>query len=306
MKKYFILSVIALVMSFTLSAQSQVEKTNSYESFSTVEVSDNFTVRLIGSDSYSVRLKADERVAPYVQSYVQHGTLYVSVDKKSFTPELKKELKGKSLKGIMMEAEIYAPTLTSLSLNGKTSLVQSDTIRIDSFTLSMSDDARIEKLILKCNRADISLSKSAYANIIAEVTDRLIVSAANSAEAIIDHKGGNNLTVNATGYSHVRATMNVPEFTVSTSSGADLLCIGDVQQMVLKAAGTSSVQAESLNVTEASVEQTGSSKCYMNVSDKIQVNLTGGSMMTFTQAPVIDIVRVVNSTLIKADDPKRK
>ena len=38
----------------------------------------------------------------------------------------------------------------------------------------------------------------------------------------------------------------------------------------------------------------------------MRVNLTGGCMLTFKRTPRIEVERIVNSTLIKADDPKRK
>jgi hypothetical protein len=50
----------------------------------------------------------------------------------------------------------------------------------------------------------------------------------------------------------------------------------------------------------------GSAKCHVNVTDHLKVNLIGGSMLTFKRTPVFEIDRVVNSTLIKADDARRK
>lgn len=306
MKKILLICLIALISAICASAQSQVEQNLSYEGFASVEVSEHFTVRLIASDRYAVRIKADERIASHVVSYVKEGGLYIMLDKKSFSPELKKRMRGKELLAAALEAEVYAPTINSLTLNGKTVLVQSDTIRIETFGLKLNDDARIEKLNLKCAAADIALTKSAYANLNVSVTDKLSLMVGNNAEVIVNQSGSSELVVSAAGNSQVRTTIDVPKLDLSVSSSADIICIGNAQTVNLKAAGTSTVQAETLNVVEATVEQTGSSKCYMNVSDKIQVNLTGGSMMTFTQTPVLDIVRVVNSTLIKANDPKRK
>ena len=306
MRRTLFACIIALISVISASAQSQVEQNLSYEGFGSVEVSENFTVRLIGSDRYAVRIKADERIASYVVSYVKDGGLYIMLDKKSFTPELKKTMRGKELAAAALEAEVYAPCINSLTLNDKATLVQSDTIRIENFNLTMNGDARIEKLNVKCAAAEIALTKSAYASLNVSVSDRLSLKTENNAELIVNQQGGNLVVVDATGNSQVRTTVDVPQFDLSVSSSADLICIGNAQTVNLKAAGSSTVQAETLNVTEAFVEQTGPSKCYMNVSDKIQVNLTGGAMMTFTQTPVLDIVRVVNSTLIKANDPKRK
>lgn len=307
MKRSFFISLFLLFASaFCMSAQSQVEQNHDYEGFESVDVSEHFIVRLIGSDKYAVRIKADERLAEHVQSYVKDDVLYVTLDKKSFSSELKKELKGKALLTAALEAEIYAPTINSIVLNGKTSLVQSDTIRIEDFSLVMNDNARVEKLNLRCLTADIAMGRNSYANIGAHISETLTLNTSNSAEAILNQTGGKALVIDAAGSSQVRATVNVPELEIAVASNADLICIGRTDELNLKAAGSSVVEAETLDVNKASVNQSGSSKCYMNVADKITVELTGGSMMTFTGKPELDIVRVVNSTLIKADDPKRK
>lgn len=306
MKKVLISCVVALLASLSVSAQTFVEQNHTYSVFNSVDISDNFTVRLIGSDKFAVKIKADERIAPFIVSYIVNESLHISIDRKSIPKEMKKEFRGKAFQNIVLSADIYAPRINSIVLNGKSTLVQEDTLRVDSFSLMLNDEAKIDNLMLKCQTADISLSNSSTLNLHAAVAGNMYVTLANSAEAIIEQKSGTGLVVNASGYSTARTVVDVPKLEVAVSSSAEIVCVGAADEMKISAAGTSSVQAESLNVTEASVEQTGSSKCYMNVSDKIQVNLSGGSMMTFTQAPVIDIVRVVNSTLIKADDPKRK
>ena len=76
--------------------------------------------------------------------------------------------------------------------------------------------------------------------------------------------------------------------------------------LTVNASGLSRTDAELLEVKEGQMTQTGSSKCHVNVTEKMKVNLTGGCMLTFKRAPSIEVERIVNSTLIKADDPKRK
>ena len=74
----------------------------------------------------------------------------------------------------------------------------------------------------------------------------------------------------------------------------------------VESAGSSLIDAEALEVKEGNFVQSGSSKCHVNVEERMKVNLTGGCMLTFKRKPSIEVERIVNSTLIKADDPKRK
>ena len=93
MKKLFIAVALAVITAIAANAQASLVQENDYESFSSVNISDDFIVKLNSSDKYSVKTISDERVAPFVSCYVKNGVLYVSLDRKSFTPELKKQLK---------------------------------------------------------------------------------------------------------------------------------------------------------------------------------------------------------------------
>ena len=47
-------------------------------------------------------------------------------------------------------------------------------------------------------------------------------------------------------------------------------------------------------------------KCHVNIMENLKVNLTGGSMLTFKRKPVFEVERILNSSLLTADDEKRK
>ena len=76
--------------------------------------------------------------------------------------------------------------------------------------------------------------------------------------------------------------------------------------MAVSAVGSSKIDAEAVSVSKASMSQSGTSRCYVNVSDTLKVNLTGNSLLSFKEKPYIDVERIVGSTLIKADDTKRR
>ena len=90
MKKLISVLIAALVTSFAANAQASLVQENDYESFSSVNISDDFIVKLNSSDKYSVKTIADERVSSFVSCYVKNGVLYVSLDRTNFTADLKK------------------------------------------------------------------------------------------------------------------------------------------------------------------------------------------------------------------------
>jgi hypothetical protein len=305
MKKLFIAVALAVITAIAANAQASLVQENDYESFSSVNISDDFIVKLNSSDKYSVKTISDERVAPFVSCYVKNGVLYVSLDRKSFTPELKKQLKAKGAAKPVLEVEVYFPSIKSLEMSGNTNLQIADVVKADNFTLVLSDKAKVNKLNIESETAEINLSKSAYANVEATTSKTSYVNTENTSQAIVKHFG-NAISLTSAGTSLQNIESEVVSMNASLNGGSTIEVKGSAAKLQVKGAATSRLTAEALAADNASVEQTGSSKCHVNVTGNILVNLTGGAMLTFMGKPTIEVDRIVNSTLIKHDDPRRK
>jgi hypothetical protein len=305
MKKLFFALALAVMTAIAANAQASLVQENDYESFSSVNISDDFIVKLNSSDKYSVKTISDERVAPFVSCYVKNGVLYVSLDRKSFTPELKKQLKAKGAAKPVLEVEVYFPSIKSLEMSGNTNLQIADVVKADNFTLVLSDKAKVNKLNIESETAEINLSKSAYANVEATTSKTLYVNTENTSQAIVKHFG-NAISLTSAGTSLQNIESEVVSMNASLNGGSTIEVKGSAAKLQVKGAATSRLTAEALAADNASVEQTGSSKCHVNVTGNILVNLTGGAMLTFMGKPTIEVDRIVNSTLIKHDDPRRK
>lgn len=296
---------LAVITAIAANAQASLVQENDYESFSSVNISDDFIVKLNSSDKYSVKTVSDERVAPFVSCYVKNGVLYVSLDRKSFTPELKKQLKAKGAAKPVLEVEVYFPSIKSLEMSGNTNLQIADVVKAENFTLVLSDKAKVNKLNIESETAEINLSKSAYANVEATTSKTLYVNTENNSQAIVKHFG-NAISLTSAGASLQNIESEVVNLNASLAGGSTIEVKGSAAKLQVKGAATSRLTAEALAADNASVEQTGSSKCHVNVTGNILVNLTGGAMLTFMGKPTIEVDRIVNSTLIKHDDPRRK
>ena len=305
MKKLFFALALAVITAIAANAQASLVQENDYESFSSVNISDDFIVKLNSSDKYSVKTISDERVAPFVSCYVKNGVLYVSLDRKSFTPELKKQLKAKGAAKPVLEVEVYFPSIKSLEMSGNTNLQIADVVKAENFTLVLSDKAKVNKLNVESETAEINLSKSAYANVEATTSKTLYVNTENTSQAIVKHFG-NAISLTSAGTSLQNIESEVVNMNASLNGGSTIEVKGSAAKLQVKGAATSRLTAEALAADNASVEQTGSSKCHVNVTGNILVNLTGGAMLTFMGKPTIEVDRIVNSTLIKHDDPRRK
>lgn len=299
---------LALAFAFVLNATAQrnVIHEVEYESFTSVKVSDDFIVKLMSSDRYVVRTDVDGRLDDYVRTYVQNGTLYITLDRRSFPSELKKALRTKGAPSPRLEVVISFPSIKSLEMTGNSILHRSDVIYSDEFTLTLEEKARVDKIYVDCKTAEINLINTAYADVETNAAERLYVISSNTSKAVVK-QSGKGIKIDAAGSSVVNAIVEVEEIDVMTAGTSVATFVsGTAEEMKVSAVGASKIDAEAVSMQTADMTQAGTAKCYVNVTDTLKVNLTGNSMLTFKNKPYIDVERIVGSTLIKSDDPRRK
>lgn len=306
MKRIVLSLIFAYAFMFNVCAQKNMMHELEYESFTSVKVSDEFVVKLYAADIYKVRTVVDARLDSYVKAYVQNGTLYIDLDRKSFPSDLKKALRTKGAPSPVLEVEVYFPSIKSLEMTGNTILHRSDILYSDAFSLAVSDRARVDKIYVDCNTAEINLSKTAYADVEVKAADELYVITSNNSKAVVKQTG-KGMKIDAAGSSIVNAIIEVERLNVLTvGTAVTTLVSGNAGSMKASAAGASKIDAEAVSTPVADMSQAGTAKCYVNVTDTLRVNLTGNSMLTFKNKPYIDVERIIGSTLIKSDDPKRR
>lgn len=305
MKKALMTFFVLLLMEAMSMAQPLMVQDKNFDKFTRISVEDKFVLKFYKADSYYVKLKTDERIAAHVQAYVKNGTLFLVLDEKGYSSDLKKELRQKGATAPVLEAEVYMPTFNSLVLEDKCTLVHSDLFSTETFTMTASDNSVVSQLNVACSTCEISASKNANVSAVLNISSKLYINTSNSAQVSLTQNGGNTF-ISHGGSSYVDFKASVNTLEVEGASGSDSHITGNATLLTVNGAGLSRVDAELLDVPEGNVHLTGSAKCHVNVSDKLRVNLTGGSMLTFRRSPIFEIDRIVNSTLIKADDEKRK
>jgi len=305
MKKLIFMIAAMLLMGANAFAQPLLVQDKDFEKFLSLNVESDFIVKLVKSDSYAVKLTTDERIAAHVQAFVKNGTLYLILDEKGYTPELKKQLRQKGAAAPVLQAEVYMPTLNSLIMNGKSQLVHCDSFYNENFTATLSGNAVAAQLNVGCSTAELNVSKGAKVTAALAVESKVYLNASNSATVSLTQNGGNAF-LKLGGSSLVDMRAEAQSVEVEASSSAESHVSGVASMLKVTAVGLSRTDTELLETKDGDVTLSGSAKCHVNVTDNLKVNLTGGSMLTFKRKPSIEVDRIVNSTLIKADDPKRK
>jgi hypothetical protein len=151
MKKSIFAALAAILVSVCAFAQPLVVQDKDFEKFTKISVEDNFVLKFIKSGSYSVTLKTDERIAAHVKAYVKNSTLYLILDEKGYSPELKKQLRQKGASAPALEAEVYMPMINSVVLKDKAVIAACDRFETETFTMTVSDNALVSYFDVTCS-----------------------------------------------------------------------------------------------------------------------------------------------------------
>ena len=305
MKRTFVSLILAFVGIATMSAQQTVVQNKELDAFSTVTVGEKFTFRLKSAPTYSVRIISDERIAEFVHPVVKNGAFTITLDEKKYPAELKKALKAKGAIEPFLEVEIYAPNVKRLEVKEKAVMLDADDMTVDAFELRTAGAAKVNRLKVDCVNASLSFGGSSQVNVDVSVDTKLNIKSENSSVSNVVQTGGNSV-VESRGSSTLNLKVMVVDVDIESHGGSTTYLSGIASMLDVEAEGGSTIDAEALEVKEGNFIQSGSSKCHVNVEERMKVNLTGGCMLTFKRKPSIEVERIVNSTLIKADDPKRK
>ena len=305
MKRIYVSLLLAFVAAVTLSAQQTVVQNKELDSFSSVSVGGKFAFRLKSAPTYSVRIVSDERIADYVRPTVKNGTFTIVLDEKKYPAELKKALKAKGAVEPFLEVEIYAPAVKSLEVKEKAVLLDADDMKVDNFSLRTAGGAKVNRIQVDCVSADLKFEGSSQSNVTVDVDTKLNISTENSSVSNVLQRGGNSI-VKTKGSSVLNLKVEVVDVDIESAGGSSIYLSGLASMLDVEAQNGSLIDAEALEVKEGNFIQSGASKGHVNGDDRRKGNLTGGCMLTFKRKPSIEVDRIVNSTLIKADDPKRK
>lgn len=295
---------IAMVAALQAAGQNEVVLEHDYTSFKGAEISGGFEVSVKKSDSYSVKLVVDELLETYTQAYVKDGILHIVLDSKSFPTELRKALKGRNAIVPVLKAEIYTPRLEELYVGNDVIVNCPDPLAATDLSLNLYANASVNTLSVNAKSVRLNASRTSSVRMSVQA-DTLTASASGTAWLNIDHDV-KVLDLYAGGSSNVNFSGKTSAYSVSSDSSSKMLLKGTADSLNVNSKGTSSVYADSLAVNSASVCLTGSAKCRVAASSRLKVDLSGYSNLTFYGNPSVEVVRIISSTMTRAEETPAK
>ena len=105
------------------------------------------------------------------------------------------------------------------------------------------------------------------------------------------------LTLNSTGKSRLEVTDCTESTTCTLSGNSDIALTGSTDELSLKADGRAELDAPTYAVKRLKAVMTGG-KATVSVSDELEMDLSGGSSLTFSGTPAMKIIKIEKSTLL--------
>ncbi len=300
-----ILCVLIGTIAFSLAAFAQTESQHlEFEGFDAVVIEDEFDVTFRESRNYMVDYTVDAALENnrLVEIYARGNTLYISLNRKGMSSDLKKQYRGRNAGKAVLKAVIYAPSISSLTVRGKAVFDAAGTEFIGkSMALTVSDNAKVSGITINTEELTVDLSKAAEAVVKADVEDIIV---RNSGTAILTlNYFASKADITAGGSSKTSASGDVKSVSVHAKGNPDISLSGKGDLLKVEGSGTTDFDGVNYTVREAITDMSGSSKAYVSASEKLSLNLRGGHVV-FSGEPVINILSIKSASVTRLSDEK--
>ena len=291
-----IIGTIALIIAGSpMNAQTKVVS-HDFSVFTGIDVQDDFEVSISNSDNYSIRLTVSEALADHIQTYVKAQTLYISLDTKSIPSDVKKMFKGKNAEKPVLKAVIFMPTINKINMSDNSSINSTTPFETaTSFSLNMSGKTMISNLNIKANTADITMSKSANADITVSA-DNITASTSGSSNLKLA-KSGKELTLDPSGSSTINVSGNNSKVVVKTSGSSKVNISGSTTDLNVSGSGSGTIDALGLATNTATIGVNGSASVTEGATDTLTLDISGGCKVIFNGDPKIVVTNIKNSSV---------
>lgn len=316
-----LLAALFFLTLLPLSAQTEsirlVDKTYPVGDFTALEIADDFDVTLTRGVN-SVKLTVDEPLLQYVDVYVRSKTLFVVYNEKSVPKDIKKLYKGNKAPKPVFRVSVSLDRLTGISLADKAVLLCGDEFNAsDKLEVKMTDKAQLKGLSAEATTIKVNLRKNAQASLNLRSLDALgrievsiddnaklkMTANAHTATVTADDNAeltmsGDNtlLNLNASGKSRLEVTDRAENTTCNMNGSSDIALTGSSDELSIKTDGKAELDAPSFTVKRLKAVMAGG-KATVSVSDELEMDLSGGSSLTFSGAPAMKIVKIEKSSL---------
>lgn len=269
--------------------------------FTGIDVSDNFIVTVSRGTSFSVTLNVDDALDDYVTCHVRNQVLILALDEKKVPKDIKANYKGKNGFSPVLNAYVTVPDyIQSVTVSGKATFSDfGDVLGGVSVNVSVSDQGAIKHMAI-ANSQNVSIKTENRSNAVISV----------EAESVILDQGGSSVVdltqtsttceISVLGSGSLVVRGDCGELKYSAKGGVKTILNGSALKAIYNCSGSTNTNASNLRCEEAAVTMNGICSLSEAASQKLSINMSGSSSLTFAGEPVITIENIKSSTVTRA------
>lgn len=298
LSKFFI--VVLMSIAGITMANAQVTKyAVEVEPFTSVKLSNDFKLKMVRSDSYTVEATVSEVLKDYVQIGVVDGVLNVYLEDKKVTSEVMRPFRGRNAPAPVFDIVVSCPSvIKDVSLNGNSVLLDfSEVADTSAIKFSIVENAKIEAAQVKSSSVSVSTNRRGSCNM-KVIADKLSIDAKGSASLVINQEVKDcDITLG----SNISLQLNGKSETLGFTSGGTCKAIlnGESNFARFNISGSSNVNALNMKTKEANVEMNSICILNVNASDWIFINISNGASLSYSGEPQIHINSVRNASVLR-------
>ena len=284
MKKLITMAVLAGVV-FSAAAQTKT-RSLTLPDFTGVDVSSYFQIEISKGDKIDVEITYSAELEPYIVSKVNSsGVLRLGIDTKDMPRDMKRENnRGKYI----LSAKIIVPDLVSLNASGATKVDFQGRFTPRSFKGDFSGASSVKGLDINTQSLSIDCSGASKLQISGNISGKASYDFSGASNADIRQDIG-KLDIEVSGASNINLKGSFTDMSVDLSGASSMDAAGKGDKLNVEVSGASHFNGKDLSVNSASVDASGASRAFVNVSKVLNVDITGSSSLRYSDSRSVQI-----------------
>lgn len=294
---YILIGIIALGV-VPLSAQTVRQSVReSLPPFSSISLGGDFNMEIHYGKQFSARLDVEELFAEYVRFNVADSTLTVELDDRKVPMDVRKLFRGKDGAPAFRVIVTMPEYLRSLHLHDRAVLLSAEDLVVapSAVDIQVTDNARIASFAFGTGRVNLDVDRKGDVRVNVSC-DSLSVRLGGSASLDLEqHVLSSALEVSGTSSLLLKGAAK--KMALGAKGNSKSILNGVVPGVRYQVSGLAQVNAVNLEAERAEVEMSGLCSLIQSASEELTVDISGGSTLSFQNAPAIRIRQIKNATM---------
>ncbi len=265
-----------------------------FSDFTRVEIGSAFNFEIVRSDSFSISITADDNMFEHIRVRERGGT--ITIDVASRISWITIFVFGSSTR----EAVIRMPQLDSLDVSGASQGTVSGFESNQALNIDVSGASKVTFPDLAAGDTDVSVSGASLVKLEGSVRNLEVdASGARRIELTILSAGDAGLSLS--GASSISGDLESDSIDFDLSGASSAWLTGSAGNTILEASGASRFHLADLMVSDADVTLTGASTAEINLDGRLDISLSGASLLNYRGTPTVGRIEVSGGSMVKRE-----